>query len=368
MIVTIHSLRAIMRMAAVACVASGVSHSMAQSALPADIANSIRKTFADDELRYFDSSVDLNGDGKPEVLVYVVGPTVCGTGGCNLLVFTSEGTGYRLVSNISVTQPPIRASSNRSSGWRDLVVRVGGGGGKSGDVTLAFDGKSYPGNPTVPGPRVKRATATGSQMLINEYKSMADGKVLAAGSAPVSAAASAGSGPSFDCAKAATAVEKRVCGDTSLAALDRAVANAYAKGMSPKSEWADSDKTSERANQRAWIAERNACAKQKDVKDCATSAYQRRLAVLQIRNGDLMAPTPVEYRCKGLEDKPVTAAFYEKTEPPSAVLTVGNRQVVAFETQAGSGTKYTTKNAEFWEHHGEAMMKWFGKTYSCKAT
>lgn len=343
----------------------------AQTGLPADVQNAIRRIFGADELRYFDGVADLNGDGKDEILVYVVGPMVCGTGGCKLLVFAPEGTGHRLVSSISVVQPPVRASLHRSSGWRDLIVHVAGGGAKSRDVALAFDGKSYPTNPTVSGPRVKAASTADAQMLIKEFASMTDGKVLAAASASGSPTGpttpAAGAQPSFDCARASSVVEKLVCGDASLAALDRKLADAYGKGVAPNSDWPEPDRQASRARQREWIAERNACAKQKEIRTCVSSSYQRRLSELRIQNGELTAPQPVGYRCKGLEGQPVTAAFYETTELPSAVLTVGNRQVVTFITRSGSGAKYSAKGVEFWEHHGEARLEWFGKTYSCKA-
>lgn len=53
----------------------------AQPALPRDAIDVIRSTFGAEELRYFDRAVDLDGDGTPEILVYVVGPMACGTGG-----------------------------------------------------------------------------------------------------------------------------------------------------------------------------------------------------------------------------------------------------------------------------------------------
>src|SRR5215467_2770754 len=53
----------------------------------------IRRTFpeyprtAEGEIDYYYNRVDLDGDGKPEVLVFLFGPHVCGTGGCGVLVF-----------------------------------------------------------------------------------------------------------------------------------------------------------------------------------------------------------------------------------------------------------------------------------------
>jgi uncharacterized protein len=85
-------------------------------------------------------------------------------------------------------------------------------------------------------------------------------------------------------------------------------------------------------------------------------------------NGELGAvPATVAYRCQGIEARPVTAVFYAKTEPPAAVLTVGDRRVVAFIAPSGSGAKYTAPGVEVWEHHGEASIEWFGKRSTCKA-
>jgi hypothetical protein len=107
--------------------------SAVQSDLPADISNVIRKDY-DADTRYVDGAIDLNADGKAEVVVYVVGPMACGTGGCPTMVFTSLGAGCRLVSTISVTNPPIRVSATSTSGWRNLIVHVSGGGTEARDV------------------------------------------------------------------------------------------------------------------------------------------------------------------------------------------------------------------------------------------
>jgi len=361
-------LRLIAAALAAACVVCLAAPAAAQAALPTEVTRAIRQSYGDGEIRIFDREADLNGDGRPEIVVYLVGPMVCGTGGCNLLVFTPTGAGYRRVADISVTRPPIRASSATSSGWRNLVVHISGGGVASADVELAFDGRSYPQNPTVPGPRVRPAELTSTELLIDDFKSMSEGRLLAAaGPAPSNAAAPTGPGPSFDCAKATTPSEKIVCGDADLSALDRTLAAAYAKGLSASSEWAETDRIASRAAQRAWLAERDRCANAGDPKDCVTSAYQRRIAELQIRNGDLgPVPATVEYRCQGLEGAPVTAVYYSRTEPPSAVITVGDKQVIAFIARSGSGARYIAAGVELWEHHGEATLTWIGKTYTCK--
>ena len=104
---------------------------------------------SDEYLRYSYTRIDLNGDGQPEVLVYLVGSYVCGTGGCNLRVYQTVGKDYRLVSDISVAQTPIYVSEQKNAGWNNLLVHVSGGGARARYALLKFNGKKYPSNPTV---------------------------------------------------------------------------------------------------------------------------------------------------------------------------------------------------------------------------
>ena len=100
--------------------------------------------------RYKAASVNLNGDGVPEVLVYANGPEDCGSGGCDLYVLAKLPTGFRTVTRISITRLPVRVMSSVSNGWHDLGVQVAGGGILHGyEARLRFDGQTYPNNPTV---------------------------------------------------------------------------------------------------------------------------------------------------------------------------------------------------------------------------
>ena len=132
------------------------------------------------EVRYFDGAADLNGDGRPEIVVHVAGPTVCGTGGCPTLVFTPGTGGYVLVTTISITRPPIQLSSRSANGWRNLLVHVSGGGIVEGYVAeLRFDGTTYPANPTVP-PAERAPDTIGAETLIPDFESFTDGKLIPA--------------------------------------------------------------------------------------------------------------------------------------------------------------------------------------------
>jgi len=101
-------------------------------------------------VQYYYNRVDLNGDGKPEVLAYVFGQTVCGTGGCNAFVFQPTNNGYQLISAISLARNPIIVSEQQTQGWKDLIMFVAGGGIQPGHyVVLQFNGQQYPENPTL---------------------------------------------------------------------------------------------------------------------------------------------------------------------------------------------------------------------------
>ena len=100
--------------------------------------------------RYIAAFRDINDDGTPEAIVYLMGKW-CGSGGCNTLILARHGTSWRIVTNITITRPPIRVLRASSNGWHSLGVWVQGGGIQPGyEAELRFDGKTYPRNPSVP--------------------------------------------------------------------------------------------------------------------------------------------------------------------------------------------------------------------------
>lgn len=101
--------------------------------------------------RYETARADLNGDGRPEVFVYVTQADYCGSGGCTLFILSPRGRTYRIVMHASATRPPIRLLRTSGNGWRDVGVLVAGGGIEHAyTARLRFNGRNYPGNPTVP--------------------------------------------------------------------------------------------------------------------------------------------------------------------------------------------------------------------------
>jgi hypothetical protein len=127
-----------------------------------------RQNQADDDktTRYVHTFFDLNSDGKDEAIVYLVGREWCGSGGCSTLVLASEASSYKVVTELTVTQLPIRILPGTSNGWCNLGVWVQGGGIQPGyEAELRFDGKSYPENPTVPPARRLERKVTGKIVI-----------------------------------------------------------------------------------------------------------------------------------------------------------------------------------------------------------
>ena len=100
--------------------------------------------------RYAVASVDLKDDGRQQVIVYLLGPLWCGSGGCSALVLAPNGSSFKVVTRTTVTQLPILVLPEKTNGWHDLAVGVSGGGIPAHAARLRFNGKKYPSNPTVP--------------------------------------------------------------------------------------------------------------------------------------------------------------------------------------------------------------------------
>ena len=111
------------------------------------------------ETRYFYNFVDLNGDKKNEVLVYVEGFVPCGTGGCPFLLLTQNDKGdFEMLNYFSPVRDGVVVSENKTKGWKDLIFQNSGGGIQRSYYSVCrFNGKSYPENPTVEdeSPRLK---------------------------------------------------------------------------------------------------------------------------------------------------------------------------------------------------------------------
>ena len=123
----------------------------------------------DKTTRYITAFRDLNGDGIPEAIVYLMGREWCGSGGCTTLILTRDAGSWRIVTEITITQLPIRVLTNTSHGWRNIGVWVRGGGIQPGyEAELRFNGKSYPRNPSVPPARRLKGKPAGEVVIASE--------------------------------------------------------------------------------------------------------------------------------------------------------------------------------------------------------
>ncbi len=132
------------------------------------------KTLDDDRAtRYGLAYWDLNADGTPEAIVHFVGKKWCGSGGCNTLILTPNGSSWRIVANIRITRPPICVLSDISNGWRSISVWVQGGGIQPGyEAELRFNGKTYRTNPSVPPARRLKGKPIGEVIIPSTQDAM----------------------------------------------------------------------------------------------------------------------------------------------------------------------------------------------------
>jgi|SRR5262245_5485547 len=152
----------------------------AQAQSDSALVTALREMYSDDygDFRYFLKMFDLNGDGEPEAIVHVVGPRVCGTGGCPTHIFARREGGYKPVSTIVLTRPLIIASQRRAHGWRNLIVFVSGGGILHGYyVELPFDGSTYPESASDELAKEVKGQPQGV-VLIKHFSSYLEGKSL----------------------------------------------------------------------------------------------------------------------------------------------------------------------------------------------
>jgi hypothetical protein len=94
-------------------------------------------------LKYVSAYADLNGDGRPEVIVWVPTQDFGGTSGYPLLIFSRKERSYRLLWQYEKVWTPLIIQRTSHHGWRDIVFQVGGGGDEMRYVVIHHNGKSY---------------------------------------------------------------------------------------------------------------------------------------------------------------------------------------------------------------------------------
>ncbi len=127
-------------------------------------------------ISYVHARTDLDGDGLQDVLVYLMGPDVCGTGGCTLQVFRQEARGYRLITSFPTSRLPVIVPEARRNRWRDLWRLQSGGGAPATWVREVFDGRGYRTKERIPA----SGRAPAGTPVLSGAPSLADGAPLLA--------------------------------------------------------------------------------------------------------------------------------------------------------------------------------------------
>jgi hypothetical protein len=99
---------------------------------------------------------DLNSDNQKEIFVLLNSSDYCGSGGCTAFLLSSSG---EKIARFTVSETPIGVAGSKTKGWSDLVITSRGQ-----QYLVQYNGKTYPGNPTVQ-PEYKGSMDT-TQILI----------------------------------------------------------------------------------------------------------------------------------------------------------------------------------------------------------
>ncbi len=212
--------------------------------------------------------------------------------------------------------------------------------------------------------------AASAALVASVYLGLAPSSVLAQNQAP-------SKGPAFDCSKASGEVEKLICSDAGLAALDRKLAAVYKAALAKAKD--DVPKFL-RTEQRGWVKGRDECWKAKgadnpvylteswiatDVRECVEAQYQLRTAELQVLLRLVPSQKLVSFACNNNAEAGITAEFFQ-TDPPAARFERGDRTVTAYQVRTASGAKYEGQNLSFRINGNEAMVTWLGEQLTCK--
>jgi uncharacterized protein YecT (DUF1311 family) len=95
--------------------------------------------------------------------------------------------------------------------------------------------------------------------------------------------------PSFDCAKAGNWVEKQICGNDELAALDAWFAPLYGQ-VAQRLTGKELDDL--KAERKAWLKQRNDCKAEVDGAACLEKRYREFTGALELKFADLIGSSP----------------------------------------------------------------------------
>jgi uncharacterized protein len=166
----------------------------------------------------------------------------------------------------------------------------------------------------------------------------------------------AAEGPAaFDCARAAGKVAAAVCGDASLASLDRQLEAVYAAARA-KVPPARTPETLE-AEQRGFVQMRDACERQRDLRACLQVVYTARVSEVQAIHGLVPVTGRARFACEGEGPQAIEAVFFA-SQAPSALLRAGEREVLVLQGPSAGGARYEGDGVVFWNKGEEAQVTW----------
>lgn len=145
-----------------------------------------------------------------------------------------------------------------------------------------------------------------------------------------------------------------ICSEPELSAHDLQLAAVY---ISASRQAVNAQPPFLQAEQRGWIKGRDDCWKSVDPHSCVLKEYQLRIAELQARFKLVPGKGPVHYVCEGNPAHEAVVTFFQ-TVPPTLVAELGDSVSMMYLQRSGSGAMYRGRNETFWEHRGEATIKW----------
>lgn len=179
----------------------------------------------------------------------------------------------------------------------------------------------------------------------------------------------AAEGPSFDCTKASSSVEKLICQNPELARLDRLLDKTYEQSVEAVKKFptAKEDLKKLQAYERGWIKGRNECWKTSNPVHCIQNNYEQRISELQAQYRLVPHGKPVFYTCNDNPADEIVATFFQ-SERPSVTLERGDSVMVAILGPSGSGARYLGDfGKSFWIKGDEAMVEWpQGTSFNCR--
>lgn len=163
------------------------------------------------------------------------------------------------------------------------------------------------------------------------------------------------SNPSFSCDDVAQdSIEQLICQQAELAELDNQLATVYASAVK-KAE--NQQPNMLPAEQRGWIKGRNDCWKNQDKAGCVKAAYNRRIAELQAHYQLTNFTGPVRFQCGTSVADEVVVTFFS-TVPPTLLAERGDKTVLMYHTETGSGYRYEGPNESLWQQEDGIMLIW----------